>query len=412
MRKLFLKYARGAGAPVCTGPRGNALGTELVGRSLPIVLALVLGVTVTTPAFALPGLGGLCKVVIAGLGKLTFRVRSAPAEPLDPTAISEVPVDELERFATTPLGAAVTLVTQNGQTIQGLTVDVGFRQVRVVTEQGDVDVPWRNVAEAYVASTALTPEFAERVQRAAALDRRRRAYLEFQELSEEHWRRVREPFAAELEQFRVSDLSTRNARLAQLAAEVDALVVRLTGHEQYALHFNSKGAASYQYIEAGGILATEGDAILPMHIDFDRVGPFISPPRAITVFYHSGQGLGSYTLGKAPNVATTRAAGHYVMAFDAEGIFASRRGNRFSNGVYPAVEYPRLRANQIGVRYDSDFLLPPVLVMADVPRRVGHGTLSHEEQTLAQLLQLASLFADENVSALLPRRVAAAVPAR
>jgi hypothetical protein len=385
-----------------------------MGRARPWAIALCFALAWTSPsahADSLARWARLCVALIVGQPSSP----PAPATPLPPSPIAEVPPSSLDRFAETPLGARVRLHPVGNATgstpVEGIAVALDFRTLRLAVDGTTREVPWETVTRVEVLEPTLTGDASPTmlVEQERGADRRRRQYLAFQRRSEAHWNRVAETFGTALERFRALDKHARQARLGALADQVDEAFAQLTGNRSYGLHFNSKGAAGFEYVESGGIRATRGDSMLSVTAMSYGIGAFSlasaleskPAPAPNTVFYYRSS-LGRYVLAVEPRTATTRSPGHYVMAFDPEAIIASGHGKAYRNASYPAVEFPRLHVDGIGVRYETDFLLPPLLLNTDVPRRVGRVGLAKDEQQLASLLHLLSLFADPDIERFRP----------
>lgn len=349
----------------------------------------------------LGALRNLCGAKVAALGRALFP--PAPATiPRLVSAIPEVPEEQLAIYSATPLGARVRFRVGT-EPIEGVVASVNFSKVSLHTETGSQEFLLSGVRETTVVDSEpfISDDLAATIAENAPTDRRLRQYLAFQRLSDAHWKELSVGFSEPLAAFRALDRRSRTKRLHELATSVDAVARRAMGTNDYALHFNSKGAPGHQYVESGGIRATEGDSELGFSGGcFERGFVLTSSseraPGPKTVFYYdSGRsGLGHYTLGVRSQSVSNLTSHHYVMAFDAKAIVAEKRGNAYHNSLFPAVQFPQLPSNGIGVVYERDFLLPPLLLKADVPRRLGHPTLTHEEQSLAALLHLEALLND------------------
>ncbi len=345
-----------------------------------------------------------CVRLVSGIGRALLPKPLPPAQILAPSPIPEIPAVDLQLYAATPHGADVEIIVGN-QRFQGVVIAATYQWVQI---HGVNDaIRWSDVSSVRVLSTEpqITPDVAATIRSGEKRDARLRRYLAFQKLNDLHWESLAEYFDGDLEEFRALDDAARRKRLLSLATQLDSTVRAMTGLERYGLHFNSNFAPGHQYVSTGGILATPGDSTAPP--DYMGLGiPMPRGPVPNTVFYYpmKERGLGHYVLTVRPNSSTTRSVGHYAMLFDPQGILNARRGLHYSNESAPAVEFRQLDGTRIGARYDDDFLLPPILVNTDVPRRVGQETLSTHEQLLATLLHLNVLLCDPRTQELSPRR--------
>lgn len=387
---------RRVGAPV------YSRGTELIGT-----IAIAVAMMCTAAPARAEVIVRLCARMVTQAARA---FAPAPENPLPPSAIAEIAPEVLELYAATPHGALVEIHRKNGEIVSGVTVLVGFQAVKMMDGPTTWTIPFSEVEKVVVLSTSptLLRDVTNEIIANQEAEARRRGYLRFQKLSDAHWEKLAQLFPPKLESFREKTWRQRRREIASLAAEVDASIVELTGVKHYGLHYNMHGGAGYQFVQSGGIKASSGDAVtLGAIVSLSRgaalPGAHNMPP---TVFYYSrseSRGLGYWATSLYPGRTTHRSTGTYAMLFDVNAIIDSGRAERYSNGAEIAISFAATSDDGFrGVRYD-DLLLPPMQIMADVPRRLGVASLTEQEQTLATLLHLKALLADRTLRTLVPR---------
>lgn len=336
------------------------------------------------------------------------------------TAESDVPLPEvstrnLRLYADTPVGALVRLTATDGQETTGIAVHVNYETVTLRLPDRALTLSWNVIARVTAVDehpVALEQEFpgvTTEIRRGAAAHSRLEHYAAFQRLSETHWGRIRPEVLKRLPEFRASGwLFGKGQKAAELHAEVNAAVSALVGANDFALHYNMHGGTGFQFADAGGIRATLGDSIVSGWAAMDRsiIGNSQHVYRP-TVFYYSSTRttVGGFAAKLTSYRASPSRRSVYLLLFDPHRIVEEKRGEPYSNLSANALSFPRLAPDGIGVRYE-DLLLPPLLIGADVDKRLRLSGLSSWEKTFATLLHLKSLLSDPATKRFLLARAA------
>jgi hypothetical protein len=206
------------------------------------------------------------------------------------------------------------------------------------------------------------------------------AYRQF--VAADHWSRIKEDFAEELERVRL--MPDKDAVSAYVRTEADKVLARIKaerGTSNVGLHYNLHGGQPEEYVKAGGIRATMGDIALNYTMSGDR---------NYKVYFYQTEYFSLYDAlnDRNPQPLIPR-MGSTLILFrrDAPEIDALEKSGAAARPSAISLDFDTERAKGIPA---STFLAPPLDVFNGVGRKVGQKRLSRDEETLAVLRYLES----------------------
>ena len=196
------------------------------------------------------------------------------------------------------------------------------------------------------------------------------------------WDAVKAAFPEELGRLRALPKAERAAFLRAVGDEVTGRLKERFGTQEIGFHYNLHGGQAEDYVKGGGIRATMGDIALNYSMNGDR-------NYKVYFFRSSGVNLYDVLNERHPNLVSSR-MGNVLILFRLDSQYLK---DAFASGLarnptaifidFDETRLPRM----VGIPKET-FLGPPLTVFTSVARRMGQGSLSRDEETLAVMRYL------------------------
>ena len=303
--------------------------------------------------------------------------------------------DRIHQF--TP-GERVSVKLKN-KALDGFVVSNSINELLVIDDaQKMIRIPTKNILSLEsVASNSKFPMQKE-LEELTRLHQVRKAVAELNPVLV--WQRVQPKVGVEIARLRQMSPPEQRAYLKKSGQAIIEQIQKSTGSENLGFHYNLHGGELQGFSEGGGIFISRGD------IQLNHGGGDL----ANKVYFFQSKNISLFDILNEgnPNVIGSQGRmGYSLVLFKADSPYFKRAiaekgvtsispiSYDFSEEWVSKQLMSRINGRAIGIPA-TEYLAPPSMVFTHVKKRMGMGSLSRNEETLATMRYLEDIWTHEN----------------